>query len=104
MDSILEFIAAIVAVGIYGTEDKPRHPVWRILLRIVAFGGGGFALANILLPLGVDVPIVISVLWGFSLLIVLSAEHHFGRAWLSFAAMGTGILVLGALLWAEGFF
>ena len=104
MDSILEFIAALVAVGIYGTEDKPRHPVWRNLLRVFVFGGGAFALANILLPLGIAVPIALSVVWGFSLVIVLSAEHYFGETWLSLAAMGTGALVLGALFWADGFF
>jgi hypothetical protein len=37
MAEILEFTLAFVAIAIYGTAEKPRHPIWRNSIRTVAF-------------------------------------------------------------------
>jgi len=39
MAEIPELILAFVAVAIYGTEEKPKHPLWRHSVRTVAFSG-----------------------------------------------------------------
>jgi hypothetical protein len=52
MAEILELIVTLLATWIYGTDDKPKHPIWRNSVRIVAFSGVIISVAGFLNVLG----------------------------------------------------
>lgn len=103
MVTILEILTAIVAVGIYGTVEKPRHPIWRNTLRTIAFSGSIFVSYHMFrFNEWPDVHMTVSVAWAFGLFIVFSAEYDCGRPWLSLAAAIAGILLFLQVLKMEG--
>jgi predicted membrane protein len=103
MEAIVELIAGIVAVGIYGAEDRPRRPFWRNSLRVMVFSGVFFAVAKYQsLFKGIEVPLALTIIWALGLFIVFSAEYYIGRPWLSFSAGVSGILLFGLALRSEG--
>ena len=87
MAEILEFILAFVAVAVYGTEEKPRHPIWRNGVRVVAFAGVLVSTASYLNMFGnFDFPLFIVLIWGICSLLVISAEYYVGSKKVCLAA------------------
>ena len=87
MADIIELILTFVAVTIYGTEEKPRHPIWRNSVRTVAFGGVLISIASFLNLLGdLKFPIVVVLIWVICSLLVISAEYYVGSKKVCLAA------------------
>jgi hypothetical protein len=88
MVEILELVLTFVTVWIYGTDDKPRHPIWRNSVRIVAFTGAFVSAASLLSILGnFEVPRVATLIWALCSLIVISAEYYVGSKKVFLAAV-----------------
>lgn len=80
MDAIFELVITVFATWIYGTELRPRHPVWRYILRAIAFGGAFVAALSLLnIPSDFDVPLWLEVFWMFCFVTVMSAEYYVGN-------------------------
>ncbi len=87
MADILELVVTFLAIWIYGTEDNPRHPFWRNSVRTVAFSGAFISTAGFLSLFGsFKFPFVITTIWVFCSLIVITAEYHAGSKKLCLAA------------------
>lgn len=87
MAEILELVVAFFAAWIYGTEDKPKHPIWRNSVRTIAFSGILVSTVGFLGFLGsFEFPIGIVLLWVFCSLIVISAEYYMGSKRICLAA------------------
>ena len=87
MAEILEFILAFVAMAIYGTEEKPRHPIWRNSVRTIAFAGVLVSIASFLNIFGAfEFPLVIVLIWAICSLLVISAEYYVGSKKVCLAA------------------
>ena len=100
MVEILELVLAFVAVAIYGTEERPRHPLWKNSVRTVAFGGALISSASFLNLLGGFVfPLVVGVIWGICSLLLLMGEYYFGskKIWLAAVLVFPIWLALGLL-------
>lgn len=79
MVEILELVVTFLAMWIYGTEDNPKHPFWRNSVRTVAFSGIFVSTAGFLEFFGsFEFPFLITLIWGFCSLIVISAEYYVG--------------------------
>lgn len=100
VEIVLEFIVTLLAITIYGTEERPRSPIWRNTVRVIAFGGAllsGLGLLG-LMPV-IDYPIAAMVLWIVCGLIVLVGEYEAGSKWVAIAAIvAVVILILLALI------
>ena len=95
MDVVLEMIATFLAFAIYGTDAKPRHPVWRNAVRMIAFGGAAIAIASLLSLLGnVEIPTIAVVIWGLCSVIVLLAEYELGSRRVAFASLFALVLLI----------
>lgn len=102
MEAILELIFALLAITIYGTEERPRSPIWRNTVRIIAFGGAllsGLGLLG-LIPV-IDYPIAAMVLWIVCGLIVLVGEYEVGSKRVTIAAVVTLVILilLASITW-----
>ncbi|MEM7056252.1 MAG: hypothetical protein AAF557_01560 [Pseudomonadota bacterium] len=105
MEGILELVSLFVADGVYGTQERPRHPIWRNALRVFVFSGALVAAWHLFtFNTWPNIHIVFSVIWGLAFLTVFSAEYYLGRPWLSLAAGVAGIILLLLGLRAEGVF
>ncbi len=91
MEIILEGVLTVAAFLIYGTEARPRPPILRFVVRVIAFGGLAVALAWVTFwPHVAGPPIYVSLPWMLMALIVLLAEHDLGSkrlAYLSYAGL-----------------
>ena len=87
MVEILELIVSFLAVWIYGTDDKPRHPIWRNSVRTIAFAGTLVSSASFLGFLGaIQFPLILTLAWALCSLIVISAEYYVGSKRVCLAA------------------
>ncbi|WP_152612147.1 hypothetical protein [Leisingera sp. ANG-S5] len=87
MAEALEFVVTFLAVWIYGTEDRPKHPIWRNGVRIVAFSGIIVSAAGFKGLLGsFEFPLIFTLVWGGCSLVVISAEYYLGSKRICFAA------------------
>jgi len=87
MAEILELILAFVAVAIYGTEEKPKHPIWKNSVRTVAFTGVLVSIASFLNVFGsFEFPLFIALIWAICSLLVISAEYYVGSKKVCLAA------------------
>ncbi len=88
MAEILELIVVFLASIIYGSEGSPRHPIWRNLIRFIAFSGAVVSVFSLLGLLGkYDFPIVVVAVWSICSLIIISAEYYVGSKKVAFAAL-----------------
>ena len=102
MEDAVEFVVMILGAGLYGTEARPRHPVWKNTLRVVAFGGGALAIASMLSLLGdTRFPVLAILFWLACSLIVLVAEYELGSRRIAFAGYGMAILLIGTFFVAR---
>ncbi|NSX56518.1 hypothetical protein [Parasulfitobacter algicola] len=86
MDTLLELVIGFTAIAIYGTEGKPRHPIWRNSLRTVVFAGFVIAFVDLQFPtLSLEIPIAIELLWLFGFVTVLLAEFYVGSIYIALA-------------------
>ena len=102
VEAALEFVLAIISHIIYGTEDKPRHPIWRNTVRVIAFSGTIIAAASLLNFLGnIVVPFPIIMIWILCSLIVVSAEYYAGSKKIVLIALGVFavLLALAIITW-----
>lgn len=96
MADVFEFQVGIFAVFIYGTENRPKHPIWRNTLRVFVFGGSFVAVLNLLGFLGeFDVPLWLTAVWLLCFATVMSAEYYAGKPWLSLVTLIIGVCLLG---------
>lgn len=87
MTEILEVIIGLLAIWIYGSEDRPRHPIWRNSVRTIAFSGLLVSTASFLGKLGsVRFPLPLIVIWAVCSLVVIMAEYDLGSKKLCLAA------------------
>lgn len=95
MDDVLEFLVGLFATFVYGTKDRPKHPVWRNTLRTFVFGGSVVAVLN---QLGIagefDVPVWLIAVWLFCFVTVMLAEYYVGKPWLSLVTLIIGVCLL----------
>ena len=96
MVEVLELIIDALGWLIYGSEEKPKHPVWRNTVRVIAFSGAAvFVAAMLNLTGNIEVPLIVSGLWFLCFMIVFSAEYYIGSVKVAYAAIATfAILVL----------
>ncbi|MFD1158167.1 hypothetical protein [Roseovarius aestuarii] len=95
MAEALELIFSFVAIGIYGSEERPRHPVWRNSIRIVAFAGAAIVYAILLAEW--DLPDIASFLilpWLACSCVVLLGEYYLGSKKLGVVAIIIMLLLL----------
>ncbi|MCE8546792.1 hypothetical protein KBY25_13255 [Ruegeria pomeroyi] len=95
MEIVLEIIVTLLAVTIYGTEERPRSPIWRNTVRVIAFGGAflsGLGLLG-LIPV-IDYPIAAMMLWGVCGLIVLVGEYEAGSKRVAIAAIVAAVILI----------
>ena len=98
----LDLILAYLAVWVYGTEDRPRHPVWRNSIRIVAFSGLLVSAAWYGGVLGsVEFPYVVILIWAICSLIVLVAEYDLGSKKVCLAAFIAFPIGLAIAIYSE---
>lgn len=78
LEGIAEVIAGLFCVLIYGSEERPRHPIWRYLLLGYTFSG------FVLIALGFvgfvsedDIPRALIGIWLFACVIALNGEYTF---------------------------
>ena len=99
MEIVLEGLLTVAAFLIYGTEAKPRPPILRYVVRVIAFGGLAVAIAWVIFwPDVAGPPMYVTLPWMLVALIVLLAEHDLGSkplAYVSFA--GLALLIAVAL-------
>ena len=87
MDVILEAVVTFSAVWVYGRKENPRHPFWRNSVRLIAFSGVLISTAYFLDLFGsFEFPLVITIIWAFCSLIVISTEYYLGSKKLGLAA------------------
>ncbi|WP_133840692.1 hypothetical protein [Pelagimonas phthalicica] len=102
MAELLELVVSLLAVGIYGTEDRPRHPIWRNSIRTIAFAGLLVSVADVLGILGsVEFPFVVTLVWAFCSLIVITAEYYVGSKRVCLAAYIAYPIWLAILIYSE---
>jgi hypothetical protein len=102
VEAILEFVLGMISHIIYGTEDKPRHPIWRNTVRVIAFSGAFISAASLLKFLGnFVVPFPIIMIWLLCSVIVISAEYYAGSKKVGLMALGVfaALLVLAIITW-----
>ncbi len=100
METVLELIIQYLGLAIYGTEEKPRHPIWRNIVRLIAFSGAAFSILHMLDMTGsTSVPLVISALWLVTFMIVLSTEYYFGPKKLAYAIIAVFLIWISVLVW-----
>lgn len=97
MADIAEFIAAMLAALIYGTEDRPRHPFWRAALRAIVFGGGAIFFVSVGLtgripPLSLWVGFV----WVFASMMLLIGEYECG--WPALSLLNAAMMILALIV------
>ncbi len=99
MELVLEGLLTVAAFLIYGTEAKPRPPILRFVVRVIAFGGLAVALAWVSFWPNVPAPpIYVTLPWMLVALTVLLAEHDLGSKRLAYASIaGLTLLVAVAL-------
>jgi hypothetical protein len=90
----------VLAVGIYGTPQKPRHPVFRNTVRLIAFGGSAILLAELIgLVSDIHKPMAVIFVWGVCGLIVILAEYDLGSPKIAIVALMVVALLFGLALW-----
>lgn len=105
MDEIAELFIAAMSIAIYGTDDKPRHPIWRNSVRLVAFCGAFVSIASLSGWLNdTTFPMALVVTWGVCALIVLSAEYYVGSKKVCYAALTVFAIWLLVVLTSIGLF
>ncbi len=94
MVEILELIIAALGWLIYGSEEKPKHPIWRNTVRVIAFAGAAVLVAVMLdLAGNIQVPLIVSAFWFVCFMIVFSAEYYIGSVIIAYAAIATFALM-----------
>ncbi len=102
MAELLELILSYFAIWIYGTEDRPKHPVWRNSIRTVAFSGILVSVAGFLGMLGsFEFPFIIILIWAFCSLIVITAEYNVGSRKVCLAAFIAYPIWLAIAIYSE---
>jgi uncharacterized membrane protein HdeD (DUF308 family) len=98
LEGIAEVIAGLFCALIYGSEEKPRHPIWRYLLLGYTFSG------FVLIVLGFlgfvsedDIPNALIGIWFFVCVIALNGEYT-----LRSEKNAMIILVIGVILFVWG--
>ena len=100
MDDILELAIQYIGWSIYGSKEKPRHPIWRNTVRTVAFCGAAFSVVHMVgMTGGISIPMAISALWFVTFLIVLSTEYYFGKRNLAYAIIAAFLIWISVLVW-----
>ena len=89
MTEILEAVGAFFAIFIYGSEENPKHPIWRTALRAAFLVGYAVSVATLFGLIDVAFPLWLTILWIACWGVILMAEFEVGSK-----AMG----VLAALL------
>ena len=96
MEAVLEIVLNVLAVGIYGTPEKPRHPVFRNTVRLIAFGGSVIMLAEFVgLVSNIQKPMAAMSVWLVCGVIVLLAEYDLGSPRIAIAAISVSALLIG---------
>ncbi len=91
---VLEAALTVAAYLIYGTKSKPRPPLLRFVVRVIAFGGLPIALAWMSFWSDVAAPIYVILPWALSVLIVLLAENDLGSKRLAHANLAGMTLLI----------
>ena len=99
MEIIVQGVLAVMGFAIYGTEDKPRHPIWRTFFRTAVIGGGLYGLATqaLLLP-SVNLSNWIVGLWILCWWLLIEAEFHIGLKSICYFAVAIGFVLLVMVL------
>ena len=99
MEIVLEGVLTVAAYLIYGSKAKPRPPILRFVVRVIAFGGLAVALAWVVFwPDVAGPPMYVTLPWAMAALIVLLAELDLGSKRLAYASMaGLTLLIAVAL-------
>ena len=95
MSEVLNIVVGFLALFIYGTEERPRHPAIRNTVRVIAFGGAVFVIAsglNVLPDVNFDLGLVTG--WIVSFLIVLAGEYELGSKRIAYAIFFTGFILI----------
>lgn len=94
--AILELVIAGLSILIYGTEDKPRHPAVRNMVRTIAFGGSAIVIATALrLIPDQNFHWGIAAIWLLSSFVVLIGEYEIGSKRVAYAIYITMVLLIG---------
>lgn len=98
-DALVQLLLTGFAVLVYGTPEKPRHVVWRGILRTVVFSGAALGLLGMFAvePLS-SWPKVLLVLWLFPYFILIQGEHEFGNKRVLLSAVLVGLAITAAAL------
>lgn len=100
MDVVLEFVILFLSWSIYGSEERPKHSIWRNIVRVIAFSGAVVFTATMLdLMAAVEFPLILSALWAICFLIVLSAEYYIGSVKVAYSAIAT-FVVMGMVVFS----
>ncbi len=95
MAEILELVCSFVAIFIYGSESRPRHPIWRNSFRIIAFGGSISILVNLLTTWSFpDFASPLILPWLLCSIVVLLGEYYVGSKRLGVAASIVALLLI----------
>jgi multisubunit Na+/H+ antiporter MnhB subunit len=93
---IVEVIATILSILIYGTEEKPRHPIWRFLLLSYTFVGFMVMAAGFLGFVDEDdIPRVLIFIWALSCVVALLGEFEFGSKKIALVFLSIGAVSIG---------
>jgi hypothetical protein len=100
MEAILELLIGLLGYAIYGTSERPRHPLLRNMVRLIAFGGTAIAVAFLFGLTGgfKFFPFVIFV-WLLCSLIVIYAEYYLGNPKIAHAAAMAYTLLFAVAMW-----
>jgi len=97
MVEALELITAVLAVLVYGTDNRPRP--WGIAAvdRLIAFTGAAVAALTMFHVIAPDPPGIAIAAWALCGFVVLTGEYQLGRPAYAIAAWqsGLGLFVLG---------
>jgi hypothetical protein len=94
MVELFELIIAALGWLIYGSEEKPKHPIWRNTVRVIAFSGAAVFVAVMLgLAGNIQVPLIVSAFWFVCFMIVFSVEYYIGSVVIAYAAIATFALM-----------
>lgn len=102
MDEVYEILLQLLALTIYGYEEKPKHPLWRNSVRTVAFVGAFISIASLLNLLGnIEFPMFVTLIWGICFVIVITAEYELGSKRVCLAAFIVFSIWLAVLISVE---
>ena len=100
MEAILELLIGALGFAIYGTPERPRHPLLRNTVRLFAFGGTAIAIAFLFGLMGeAKFPLFATFVWLLCSLIVIYAEYYLGNPTIARAAAMAFVLLFAVAVW-----